>query len=298
MMPAIRPVAAAFASVFLLLRAEAETPPAACPADAEQQLYDVLLDVTTGRQTQIKPILEKAGWAVATCPDRREVTGLAVLLASVILEGSQDINTVSQAADIGLQAYELNGKTADGPSVEVTAPGGETQKLYLWNDVSQRYRAVVVPRVVALANAGVVKPHFSDAPLAACPYVEQGDFRLATDVKDLASFVTGQHGEPNFIWATNRLKALSAACGDLATPANFALGKLYGTAATDTESRTSPSEIARDTAILNEAKAYARTALVYLNMAAEYRVEERLEPFQSGQIRNEMTRMTAILDRK
>ena len=75
------PLALAALTTAMPAPALAETVPA-CPADAEQTLYDMEMAIRQGAQTDPAAIRDLADWAIETCPDRPDAQAIASTLSS------------------------------------------------------------------------------------------------------------------------------------------------------------------------------------------------------------------------
>jgi hypothetical protein len=215
---------------FLAVPTAKADPIAACPADAEQRLFDMETAIRQGTQTDPAPIVELAEWGIETCPDRPDVQAIASTLMSAALGTSADPDTVERYLTLLLTAVRQNDyawNTKQKPSVLKQADGSE-QNYFGYNAATTSLLSYALPYMIRLANAGRLHPAISGAPYDSCPYPEHASFRLKEEANFWDRTVRRQREHPGFGWAGNRLTALHAACPAHKTDLDFALARLYG----------------------------------------------------------------------
>tara|TARA_B100000678_G_scaffold270605_1_gene258630 strand:- start:5637 stop:6569 length:933 start_codon:yes stop_codon:yes gene_type:complete len=222
------------ASLFLAAPSSADE----CPDDAEQHVYEMILQIEANEATTPNDVFERIDWAAETCPNRREVQGLAVLLASLAMESTSDAGVVKAAVDRGLHAVRLNSlappELPPGPVV-VDREDNETN-LQTFKVVSDRYLQVVLPKVIQLAHFGEVLPFIDGTPLEACPYNLESSMRLQREANVWGMSISDEFrkdDDPVFGWSTNRLNALSNACPNFAFPVDYQLFDFHKSVADD-----------------------------------------------------------------
>lgn len=217
-------------AVFLAAPTAKADPAAACPADAEQRLFDMETAIRQGTQTDPAPIVDLAEWAIETCPDRPDAQAIASTLMSAALGTSGDPGTVERYLTLLLTAIRQNDyawNTKQKPSVLKQADGSE-QNYFGYNAATTSLLSYALPYMIRLANAGRLHPAISGAPYDSCPYADHAGFRLKEEANFWDRTVRRQREHPGFGWAGNRLTELHAACPAHKKDLDFALARLYG----------------------------------------------------------------------
>jgi hypothetical protein len=226
---AIAPLALAALSTLTLAPAHAEPAPA-CPADAEQTLYDMETAIRQGTQSDPVPIVALAEWGIKTCPDRPDAQAIAATLMSAVMGTTNDLDVLEGYMTLMLTAitqsdYAWN--TKQNPSVLKQADGSEAN-YFGYSNATGVLTGTALPYLTAMAGAGRIHPAISGEPLGICPYADHSDSRLEDEVNLWNKSVRGKSGEPIFSWAENRLTALHAACPNHKRDLDFYLARLYG----------------------------------------------------------------------
>ena len=226
---ALAPLAIAAFTALLPTTAHAESGPA-CPADAEQTLYDMEIAIRTGKQTDPAPILELAEWAIETCPDRPDAQAIAATLAAAVMGTTKDPATLERYITLTFTAITQNDyawNTKQKPSVLKQADGSE-KNYFGYNAATTTLLRYAIPFTISLAEAGRLHPVISGAAYERCPYADHADFRLQEEANLWDRAVKTRYDHPGFGWAENRLTALHAACPAHRNELDFYLARLYG----------------------------------------------------------------------
>jgi hypothetical protein len=217
-------------AAFLAVPAARAEPAAACPADAEQRLFDMETAIRQGTQTDPAPIVDLAEWGIETCPDRPDVQAIASTLMSAALGTSADPDTVERYLTLLLTAVRQNDyawNTKQKPSVLKQADGS-MQNYFGYNAATGALLNSAIPYLIKLGNAGRLHKAISGEPYASCPFADHGDFRLQQEADLWDRTVKTRLDHPGFSWAENRLTALHTACPAHKTDLDYALARLYG----------------------------------------------------------------------
>lgn len=219
----------ALATLATLVPAAAE-PARACPAGAEQTLYDMEMAIRQGTQTDPAAILELAEWAIETCPDRPDAQAIASTLSSAVMGTATDLDTLERYITLTLTAITQNDyawKTKQKPSV-LKQPDGSEQTYFGYNAATTSLLKYAVPYMIRLAEAGRVHPVISGTAYATCPFADHADFRLQEEANLWDRTIKTKYEHPGFGWAGNRLQSLYAACPAHKLELDFYLARLYG----------------------------------------------------------------------
>jgi hypothetical protein len=226
---ALAPLAIAALALWGPATAQAETAPA-CPANAEQILYDMELAIRQGAQTDPAPVLELAEWAIGACPDRPDAQAIASTLSSAVMGTVTDPETLERYITLALTAIRQNDyawNTKQKPSVLRQADGSE-QNYFGYNAATTSLLKYVLPYMIRLAEAGRIHPAISGAPYDACPYADHANFRLQEEANLWDRTIRTKYDHPGYGWAENRLQSLYAACPAHRNELDFYLARLYG----------------------------------------------------------------------
>lgn len=254
----------------------------ACPANAEQQLYDLLRALKSGINITVTDLLAKMDWAAEACPDRREVQAIVVVTMTDAMKSSQDGNVISALVDRALSAYELNslGDPAT-QGVVVSRPDGHTETLNLYREVETRYQDVIAPYMVRLAQAGLEKPYLDGSALSACPVTANSIERLENESVVWSRIFPQTQlktGSQLFDWATQRMSALSDACLALASSVDGTLNFWFLTRAQHLYSRMQYPYNQTDQATEDKFLAAAKKSMLHFNRVL-YRKRDPAAPF-------------------
>jgi hypothetical protein len=226
---AFAPLALAAFSAAMPAPAFAETSPA-CPAEAEQTLYDMEMAIRQGTQTDPATIRELADWAIETCPDRPDAQAIASTLSSAVMASATDLDTLERDITRALTAITQNDyawNTKQKPSVLKQLDG--TEKDYFgYNAATTAQLKYAIPYTISLAEAGRLHPVISGAPYESCPFADHANFRLQEEANLWDRLIKTRYDHPGFGWAGNRLKSLYAACPAHKLELDFYLARLYG----------------------------------------------------------------------
>ncbi len=223
---ALAPLALA---AFLPLAALAD-PAAACPADAEQTLYDMETAIRQGTETDPAPIVALAEWAIETCPGRPDTQAIAATLMSAAIGTSADPGTVERYLTLMLTAIRQNDyawTTKQSPS-KLKQADGSVENYFGYNAATSVLLNTAIPYMIRLGNAGRLHPAISGEAYDSCPYPDHAGFRLQEEAGLWDRTVKGRRDHTGFGWAENRLTALHAACPAHKKDLDFALARLYG----------------------------------------------------------------------
>lgn len=161
-------------ATFLAVPAARAEPAAACPADAEQTLFDMETAIRQGTQTDPAPIVDLAEWGIETCPDRPDVQAIASTLMSAALGTSADPGTVERYLTLMLTAIRQNDyawNTKQKPSVLKQADGS-MQNYFGYNAATGALLNSAIPYLIKLGNAGRLHKAISGEPYASCPFAD------------------------------------------------------------------------------------------------------------------------------
>lgn len=238
----IRPLTAfaGFAALAFLSsqHAAAEAAGTPCPPDMEQQLYDMLGRIQRGEQSEVDPVIALARRCVESCPERAEAQAMASSLLASTVRATPETDRIMDQLTLIHTAVRQNEAAAyrGGEDLKVRGPDGEMVNYFGYNNATAAMTDTLIPALIALGQRGEIHPLISGAPLEACPYVSSpysagSSGRLMDELSVWSGATDGQEGQPVHTWAENRLKALHAACPDLAVEMNYALARFYGTVA-------------------------------------------------------------------
>ena len=225
----LAPLAIAALAACLSTPARAETAPA-CPANAEQTLYNMETAIRQGTQTDPAAILELAEWAIETCPDRPDVQAIASTLSSAVMGTATDLDTLERYITLALTAITQNDyawNTKQTPSVLKQADGSE-QNYFGYNAATTSLLKYALPYMIRLAEAGRVHPALSGTAYETCPYADHANFRVQEEANFWDRTIKTKYDHPGFGWAGNRLQSLYDACPAHRLELDFYLARLYG----------------------------------------------------------------------
>ena len=223
------PLALAALTTAMPAPALAETVPA-CPADAEQTLYDMEMAIRQGAQTDPAAIRDLADWAIETCPDRPDAQAIASTLSSAAMGSATDIDTLERDITRALTAITQNDhawNTKQKPSV-LKQPDGTEKNYFGYNAATTSLLKYALPYMIRLAEAGRLHPAISGTAYEACPYADHANFRLQEEANLWDRTIRTKYDHPGFGWAENRLQSLYAACPAHRLELDFYLARLYG----------------------------------------------------------------------
>lgn len=225
---ALAPLTLVVLAAFLPAAALAETP--ACPADAEQTLYDMETAIRQGTQTDIAPIVDLAEWAIETCPDRPDAQAIAATLMSATMGSTGDLDTLERYLTLMLTAIR-QGDFAWNTKQDITVlkqADGSMQNYFGYNVATGVLLNSAIPYLIKLGNAGRLHPAISGAPYESCPFADHSASRLQDEANLWDRTVKTRLDHPGFGWAGNRLSALYNACPAHKLELDFYLARLYG----------------------------------------------------------------------
>ncbi|MEH6490134.1 hypothetical protein [Hyphomonas oceanitis] len=205
-------------------------PDSACPADAEQRLYDMETTIRQGTQKDPVAIVTMAEWAIETCPDRPDAQAIAATLMSAAVRTTNDLDVLDRYMTVMLTAIRQSDyawNTKQDPSVLKQADGSEAS-YFGYSTATGVLTGTALPYLTAMAGSGRIHPAISGEPLGICPYADHSDSRLESEVSLWDKSIKGKNGDPIFTWAENRLTALHAACPTHRHDLDFYLARLYG----------------------------------------------------------------------
>ncbi|WP_321490603.1 hypothetical protein [uncultured Hyphomonas sp.] len=209
--------------------AQAETA-SACPADAEQKLYDMEMAIRQGTQTDPAAILELAEWAVETCPDRPDAQGIASTLASAVMGTATEADTLERYITLTFKAI-TQGDYAWTPKHEPSVlkqPDGSEAPYYGYNAGTTALLQYALPFTITLAKAGRLHPIISGVPYTSCPFSERADFRVREEANFWNRLAKDNYNQAGFVWVENRLNSLHAACPSHRKELDYYIARLYG----------------------------------------------------------------------
>lgn len=228
--PAVRSLIAVLGLLALALSAHAAPDPAPCPADAEQRLYDMILSIQRGEQTEAAPIAQLAEWAITACPERSHVQGLAATLLGVVIPATTDRNEIARYLDLAETAvrqsdYSWTPKL--GPA-KLKNPDGSTRDYFGYTEASSALTSKFLPYAAGLAEAGTVPRMLSGEPYDICPYSDHSKSRLEQEADLWNANVQKKSDQPIYALAETRLKMLHASCPLHRRDLDFYLARLFG----------------------------------------------------------------------
>lgn len=205
-------------------------PDAACPADAEQRLYDMETAIRQGTQKDPVAIVALAEWAVETCPDRPDAQAIAATLMSAAVKTTRDLDLLERYVTLMLTAIQQNDyawRSDQKPTVLKQADGSEAD-YFGYSTASAVLTGTALPYLTGMAGAGRIHPAISGEPLGTCPYSDHAAFRLESEARLWDLSVKHKYGEPLFGLAETRLNALREACPNHRRDLDFYFIRLYG----------------------------------------------------------------------
>ena len=202
----------------------------ACPADAEQTLYDMEMAIRQGTQTDPATIRGLAEWAIEACPDRPDAQAIASTLSSAVMGSATDLDTLERDITRALTTITQNDyawNTKQKPSV-LEQPDGTEKNYFGYNAATTSLLKYTLPYMIRLAEAGRIHPAISGTAYEACPYADHANFRLQEEANLWDRTIRTKYDHPGFGWAENRLQSLYAACPAHRSELDFYLARLYG----------------------------------------------------------------------
>lgn len=220
--------AALFSLVSAVAGAETtEASAAECPAAAEQTLFNVLQAAQSGAISDGDTVYSYAETARLLCPERGDVQGITVelyaMLADVTADEAGRLLLYGKAFDAAL-ATDAN--FTPGAGTTVTGPDGASLPLHTYGPVFDLLESRIVPALSRLADTGSVHGMFADAPLAACPYVQNRGSGAQYEARGLSYSAPVKKGDTAELIA-GRLLRLRSACPAQAGYLTWALSNYH-----------------------------------------------------------------------
>jgi hypothetical protein len=214
----------------LILSPTAFAAPEACPADAEQRLYDMIQSIQRGEQSEAGPVAELAEWAITTCADRSHTQALAATLIGVVIPATAEHDQVARYLDLAETALRQNDYawTPKLGSAKLKNADGTITDYFGYANASTALTGTFLPYAAGLAEAGTVPRMLSGEAYAVCPYADHAANRLEQEADLWDAGVKQKSDQPIYALAETRLKMLHASCPNHRRDLDFYLARLFG----------------------------------------------------------------------
>ena len=235
--------------------ASAETPeagaaPAECPAEAEQTLFNLLDAAQAGTISDGNTVYSYAETARQLCAERGEVQGslveLCAMLADVTPDEAGRLLLYGKALEAALAT---DAHSTSGSGITIIGPDGARRPLHTYGAVFNLLESRIVPALSRLADIGPVHGIFADAPLAACPYVQNNGSGAQHEARGLSYSAPVRNADTAAMIA-GRLLRLPSACLSQAGYLTWALPNYHYRAAMALRSSLDVSEEGWEHALL------------------------------------------------